>query len=208
MRVLMVCPKIESYALKDTETIRLMRATYKKWIEFVQQSGGTLRCFIEDNLACEIVKDLQIENVEYLTVMTRGYKVFLDSYKGKVYPEWDRITQMVPDAKLIEVSTKDRFPIPMVSQFTSREEYNTAKFEQINNASKLAISRFIKMTNAILMFRAGGNQNTFSSLLKHMHDGDGKLLMEVDLESGICSSYYGGTYLDNEVVKTIIENVR
>lgn len=208
MRVLIVCPKIESYALKDTESIRRIRATYKKWIEFIQSSGGILRCFVEDNLACELINDLQIKDVEYLTVMTHGYRVFLDSYKDKTYPEWSRITQMVSDAKLIDISTKDRFPIPLVSQFSSREEYNIAKFDQINNATKLAMSRFIKTTGAVLMFRAGGNQNIFSSLLKHMHDGDGKLLMEVDIESGICNSYYGGTYLDNEVVKTIIENVR
>ena len=204
MRILVVCPKVDSYAFKDTETKRIMRSIYKDWIEFILTDNTKVRCFSEDLLTCMWMRDFQIPDVGYLTTLNKNNQAYLDLYSDR-FPEWKHYVETIGDAREVSIPLSDKIVIPSPLQYKVKDEYITAKLESIRTIIKYRITEYIKTSDAVLMFRAGGNQDTYPSLLKHMRDGDGRLLIEVDVKTGDAQCYYGGTYLDKDTVKTLIE---
>jgi hypothetical protein len=107
-------------------------------------------------------------------------------------------------AKFVDMHPEEKYPLPLPFKYPNLNDWKEARISNIEDCIKFAANRYIRESEATVMFRGGGNQDTYSSLLKSIYEGDGRLYIEVDLNTGTVMSYYGGVYVDLDTVKMLV----
>jgi hypothetical protein len=62
----------------------------------------------------------------------------------------------------------------------------------------------LKSKKAVLMFRADNGLDRYTALRETVIQGDGRLCIEVNINSNMAVSYYGGVFIQEEYLPTIL----
>lgn len=204
MRVLTIFPKSEFYSLKDINTKRIIREAFQNWLLPLQEAGAKFECLIEDSLAIEIMSEMLNESPRAYTVLDEVDYNLITKYGNKIPEEYYRLSSLWKEATKLDLGASEKIPAPIIVKYKDKSKWLPDRLECIDKRIKYSVSKLLRQSDAVLMFRGGGSNDAYSSLAESLSEGDGKLYIEVNASTGIGSCYYGGVFIDRDAVKMIV----
>lgn len=203
MKILLISPKFQFYAGKDVNSQRSYRQIYKKYIDMLREHNVQIICLLEDSLTMGMLEELKYDNVHYVTNISEQDKEFF-----KKYPEFYDLPEyfydMYDDAEKMLYNYEKIYTVSPTLMREGKEVYFKARSESARRRISKARESLIDYTSNILQFRASSNMDNIKPLREQISLGDGKLLIEVSLNNGTCVSYYGGTYIPEDLIHDIL----
>ena len=204
MNVLVVFPKAECYVGKSIDVKRIYDNTMNKYIAMLKEAKCSIEYLLEDELAGMMLKDYPCELVsKYKTCIAPSDIKFFFNYKDAikfpsyVYEHYDKC-----ESYTYESEAKYTVPIELVRE--SKELYMEKKIEACRKRLRYATDKFIKEHKNVLMFRMDNNTDRCTALRDTIVEGDGRLCIEVNLNSNLAVPYYGGVYIPENHLPTIL----
>lgn len=203
MKVTIVFPKATSYYGKGLDTQRIYDSTIKKYLGILKDACCPIEYFIEDKLAVDFCNAAGFDQVNILTCISPSDISFFSNYKDlielddAVYTEYDKVSKQHGDYE-----KKMTVPITLIRE--DREQYIQKRVDCFRKRTKAALDDYLKRSKAVLMFRFDNGSDRASSIKDTVYQGDGRLCVEVNLNTNMVLTYYGGTYLTVDNLPTIL----
>lgn len=204
MKVLVMFPKASCYINKSFDVQRIYRAYFKEWIKFLIDNGCSIEYMLEDSLAREILKEMNVDancvtcicpsDIQFF--MTQQGWVDIPDY---VYAEYTSAVPKIGD-------TEKKLSVPFYVLKEGNEVFLNKKSECCKKRIRTATDAYVRESKNVLMFATNAQTNRCTELSEQASMGDGRLLMEFYLEKGFMNCYYGGAYLPQEYLTTVIQN--
>lgn len=204
MKVLVMFPKASCYVNKSFDVQRIYRSNFKEWIKFLVDNNCSIEYMLEDSLAKEILKEMNV-NASCITCVCPSDIQFFANQQGwvdipdYVYAEYSSAVQKIGD-----VEKKLSVPFNMLRE--GNEVFLNKKAECCKKRIRTATEAYVRGSKNVLMFSTNAQTNRCTGLSEQAAIGDGRLLMEFYLEKGFINCYYGGTYLPQEYLIAVIQN--
>lgn len=203
MRLTIIFPKEQAYINKPLDVQRIYRNIFMKYLTLAKDSGCTVEYFLEDSLARKFVKEFGIENTKIITAVSGSdvsfFKMYSDliSLPDYVYSEFSNVENV---AGTVE---KD-YTVPINLVREDRELYIKKRVDVFRKRLRVATDAYLKASKNVLMFRMDNNLDRVTPIRDTVLVGDGRLCIEVNVETGLGVSYYGGTFIPEEYISTIM----
>lgn len=202
MDITLVFPKAQCYDNKDDNTQRTFNGVFKKYVKMLDDAGCRFEIQLEDKLAFDILTEMGIKPNKVITCISPSDIEFL-----RKYPEIDTL----PDRVLIGYSDTEKCTYDVEKKHSvsptlvreGKEKFFAKRTEIYRKRYKEAFNKMLSSRTNVMQFRtdtASDRGNAISSTVKQ---GDGRLCIEVHL-SGRCTSYYGGVFVPEDTLPTIL----
>jgi hypothetical protein len=97
-----------------------------------------------------------------------------------------------------------KFTVPITLLKEDREAYINKRIEAYHKRLRSDTDCMLKSKKAVLMFRADNGLDRYTALRETVIQGDGRLCIEVNINSNMAVSYYGGVFIQEEYLPTIL----
>lgn len=201
MRVLVLFPKASCYLNKDSNTRTIYEGYFKENIKMLEDAGAEVTYLLEDKLAEIFLKDYPNKNV--ITCFNKGDLDFLasngldESVTEEVYNTFNSCKSVAGD-----ITKEVAVPYDLIKR--GKEGYLTARHNIAKKRYRKVIDRLVLESKAVLGFRCDNNLDKYTSMGETIQIGDGRLCMEVHINRGTMVSYYGGTYIERDLLPQIL----
>lgn len=205
MDILVVFPKAECYVGKSLDTQRIYRATVKKYVSILDEANCNVECLLEDELGRLLLPEMyHIARLNFnKTCISENDITFFASMQdyldlpAEIYQEWH-------GAECYAYDSAKRYTVPIELIREDRNKFMDKKVDVYRKRLRYATDKFIAAHKNVLMFRMDNGTDRATALRETIVEGDGRLLIEVNLNSNMAVTYYGGVFLPETNIKTII----
>lgn len=204
MKFLVVMPKASSYTNKSDVVQRVYNKAFKKWITYLNDLGCTFEYMLEDSLARDIFKELNISATVISCISNSDIAFFRNKQElvdipSYVYDEYNTVVDKSGDVE-------KKYTVPMTLLKTDKDMFMKKRLEVFRKRTREATNDLVRGTKNVLMFNANSATNRCIPLNEQTTQGDGRLLMEFFLEKEFITCYYGGVYLPYDYIPDIIKS--
>ena len=204
MQMLMISPKVQFYSGKGVNSQRTYRSYYKKYLDLLAEHNIQIVCLLEDALTVGILNELEYSNVSYVTCISKQDMEFFMKYP-EYYELPTYFSEMYEKASERLYGFDKKYQVPPTLMREGKEVYFKARTDSAKKRISKARDMLIEQTKNIIQFRADSNMDNIRPLRESVELGDGKLCIEVALSSGTCVSYYGGSYIPDDIIPSILD---
>ena len=196
-------PKETSLSGKSLDTQRTYRDIYKKYISMIVEAGCEFEVMIEDTLAHKILNELGVQPSRYITCICPSDYEFSVSFPD--VSKIDSVTlSMYGRAECMSKEFEKKIPVPPDLIRKGREEYMNQRADILRKRVRAATDNLVSTRDCVFMFRMNNNNDRCMAVRDTISLGDGRLCVEIDMNSGLPIAYYGGTYIDGDVLPTVL----
>lgn len=203
MVVLAISPKVQFYSSKGVNSQRTYRSIYKKYLDMLAENNVSIVCLLEDALTVGMLDELEYPDVSYVTCISKQDMEFFMKYP-EFYELPPYFTTMYDKASERLYGFDKKYQVPPTLMREGKEVYFKARTDNAKKRISKARDMLIEQSKNIIQFRADSNMDNIKPLRDQVGLGDGKLCIEVALSSGSCVTYYGGTYIPDDVIPSIL----
>lgn len=198
----LVFPKAQCYDNKDDNTQRTYNGVFKKYVKMLHDAGCRFEVQLEDKLACDILREMGINPYRIVTCISPSDIEFL-----RKYPEIEKL----PDSVFVGYTDVEKCTYDMEKKYMvsptlikeGKEKFFQKRTEIYRKRQKEALNKILSERTNIMQFRTDTSSDRGNAISSTVKQGDGRLCIEVHL-SGRCTSYYGGVFVTEDVLPTIL----
>lgn len=203
MNITVVFPKASCYYGKGLDTQRIYHGIFQRYIYMLKEAGCSFEYFLEDTLARDFLTKYGINDAKVISCLSKSDVDFFNNFRDLVdLPQYVYSEFQFVDNYAGDVEQKFMVPINLVRE--DKQQYINKRVEMYRKRIRTATESYLVNKKNVLMFRANNVMDRVPSLKDSIYVGDGKLRVEVDLNSKMAIVYYGGTYLQEEYLPTIL----
>lgn len=202
MKVLLVFPKAQCYDNKDDNTQRKYLDIFKKYVKMLDDAGCKLTIQLEDKLAFDVLNSLQIKPDEIVTCYSPSDVEFLRTYGDDELTDYVLINYTDTVAKHYDVEKKYTVDPTLIAK--GRETYLKKRMDVYRKRYKESLNTLINESTNVLQFTVNSMNDRGNAIRTTVKQGDGRLCIEVDLDIGRCFAYYGGEFITEDIIPTIL----
>lgn len=203
MNILLVFPKAQCYDNKDSNTQRMYIDVFKKYVKMLDDAGCSLIVQLEDKLAFDVLSVLGITPARTVTCISPSDLEFLRLYSD---------IEKLEDRVLINYSTTEQCTYDMEKKYIveptliakGKAVFLNKRAEIYRKRYKASLNKLINETTNVMQFRINGASDRGNAVSTIVHQGDGRLCIEIDIDAGRCISYYGGAFIPEDMLPTIL----
>lgn len=203
MKVLIIFPKPQCYEMKQLSVQRTYREKFMKYIKLLTDNNCTIEVLLEDKLADMM---LSMAGIVPDVVSTCLIKSDLDWIEK--YPDIESLDPRVfsgyEAANKVLYDSEKKFLVPLDVMKEGKAAYYKARVMSYHSRYKYTINRYVADAMNVLQFRLDGPMDRCQAIRNTVSEGDGRLCIEVGLNTGFVQSYYGGAFLQEEYLPTIL----
>jgi hypothetical protein len=203
MKITVVFPKASCYYGKSLDTQRIYSALFKKYLDMLAECNCQVEYLLEDDLAMDFMKDYTFANARIVTCVSPSDIKFFDNYRDLIDLN-SRVYQAYNSTENYAGEFEKQYTVPITLIREDREAYIDKRVEVYRKRLRLATDAMLKSRKAVLMFRADNGLDKATALRDTVVNGDGRLCIEVNINSNMAVTYYGGTFLQEEYLPTIL----
>lgn len=203
MKVLVIFPKPQCYTLKDMAIQRTYREKFLKYIKLLSDNGCSLEVLLEDQLAYDMLQMVGVKPYMVSTCITKSDLDWIEKY-----PDIEDLSQRVfgdyASANKVLYDADSKFIVPLTMMKEGKAAYYKARVLAYHKRYRYTIDRYVTDSINVLQFRLDGPMDRSVAVRNTVRDGDGRLCIEVGLNTGFVQSYYGGVFVQEEYLPTIL----
>jgi hypothetical protein len=151
----------------------------------------------------DFMKDYTFANARIVTCVSPSDIKFFDNYRDLIDLN-SRVYQAYNSTENYAGEFEKQYTVPITLIREDREAYIDKRVEVYRKRLRLATDAMLKSRKAVLMFRADNGLDKATALRDTVVNGDGRLCIEVNINSNMAVTYYGGTFLQEEYLPTIL----
>lgn len=204
MKVLVIFPKPQCYALKDMSVQRAYREKFMKYINLLSGHNCAIEVLLEDQLAFDMLNAAQVKPSKVSTCLTKSDLDWIEKYpeieelSGRVYGDYSTAEDATYDA-----NSKHVVPLTTLMK-EGKSAYYKARVLAYHKRYRYAIDKHVSNATNVLQFRVDGPMDRSIAVRETVKPGDGRLCIEVGLNTGFVQSYYGGAFIQEEHLPMIL----
>lgn len=203
MVVTIIFPKPQYYFGKDVNTQRIYRATFKKYIELLVKHNCTIEYFLEDEIAKTLLEELNVKDVKCISCLAPSDVLFSKQYPTLFeLPEY--IHQEYDYVQKFNYDVEQRYMVPHALLRESKEAYLQKRAEIARKRLRIATDRYLSYRSHVLQVRANNNIDRTTPIRDTIEMGDGRLCIEVSPDSNVCTTYYGGVFIPEDMLDSVL----
>lgn len=203
MNILVIFPKEQCYTLKSLSLQRRYRERFIQYIKLLSEHGCRLEILLEDQLAYDMLNACGIIPYKVSTCLSKADIAWIEKY-----PDIDGFSSRVfmdyPVANLVSYPECSKFTTPLSALKEGKSVYYKKRVEEYRKRYSYTINRYISDCTNIMQFRVNGPMDRGCPVKTTVHQGDGRLCIEVGMDNGSVASYYGGVFIPEESLPTIL----
>lgn len=203
MRVLLLLPKPQCYNLKNLSTQRLYKEKFIKYIKLLVDSGCDIEVLLEDQLAFDMLGSMGLSPALVSTCLTKSDLDWINRYRD-IEDFSDRVFGDYNSANKVLYDSESKFIVPLSVMREGHSVYNKERVMSYHKRYKYTIDRYIADSFNVLQFRLDNSMDRGCSVNSTAKQGDGRLCIEVGVNTGFVSSYYGGAFVQEEHLPMIL----
>ena len=199
LNVLVVCLDKASYdSAKITDKVKYINVM-NKHLKNLSELGCCINYVAHDDVAIELLNNLGIDNKRCINVVPEIERVCSEKffYEDEIIPK-DLLNRI---SESVEVKTS-RYKLVKATEFKNKDEYLAERKKALKYNVKVATDEYVKSKDIVLYF---GDSNLCWDPTHSNFAGDGKTIISVNVKTGIINNYYGGMWVDNDTMKSILE---
>lgn len=201
--MIVIFPKESFYRDKPVEFQRIVADRVKQYLDMLSRNNVTITCLLEDCMAHEFLKDYK-GTYKVITAITKPDYVFIMQYPDKF-----DIPKVVLDhydgVQPFNCSAEKQYVVDDNLMFTDLQKYMEKSVDAVRKRHRYAINKLIEWNKAVLVFDGNHQTNMCSLPSSSIELGDGRLCIEVKLNGNSTLVYYGGVYVPEDQLETIIK---
>ncbi len=203
MRVLLLLPKPQCYNLKNLSTQRIYKDKFTKYIKLLLDSGCYIEVLLEDQLAFDMLGSMGVSPALVSTCISKGDLDWINKYpdieefSGRVFSEYGSANKVLYDSE-------SKFLVPLSVMKEGHAVYYKERVMSYHKRYKYTIDRYITESPNVVQFRLNNSMDRGCSVSSTAKQGDGRLCVEVGVNAGFVSSYYGGVFVQEEHLPMIL----
>jgi hypothetical protein len=203
MKVTVVFPKASCYDGKSLDTQRIYGDVFRKYLNMLSECNCSVEYMLEDKLAGDFLKDFKFKDSKVITCVSQSDIKFFNDYRDLVDLQ-PNVYQEYFNAENNSGVVEKQYTVPINLIRENREEYIRKRVEVYRKRRRVASDILLRSRKAVLMFRADNGTDWVSALRSTIADGDGRLCIEVNINSNGAIAYYGGAYLQEDYLPTVL----
>ncbi len=196
-------PKASSYDGKNLDTQRIYLSVFKKYLGILKDAGCQVEYFLEDKLAMDFIKQFNFDSSRVLTCVSPSDITFFNNYRELIDLE-PYVYEEYNDAIKEHGNYEKKKTVPITLLRSDREAYIQKRTDVYRWRTRSALDSYLSKSKASLMFRFDNGSDRASALRETVSQGDGRICIEVNPDSGAVLTYYGGTYLTEDNIPIIL----
>lgn len=204
MVVSVVFPKVSCYDRQDTDTKRIIKNLFKKYLQCLVDNDCTIEYFIEDRLAVDLINEMSIENTKMITAICKSDLIYLQSTMDEDDPIDNFVFLNYDKAICQAYNIEKRFVVDSKLLYTDRELYMKKRLEVYRKRRRTVMNEYVDKAKNILMFRTENILDRCHAVRNGVVQGDGRLCIEVSITEGLTRVYYGGVFVPDDMLPAII----
>ena len=203
MNILLIFPKSQCYDNKDDNTQRRYIDVFKKYVKMLDDAGCAITVTLEDKLAFDVLGVLGITPAQVVTCYSPSDIEFL-----RMYPDVEKLSDRV----LVNYSETEKRHYDIEKKYIvdptlirkGKVAYLNKRTEIYRERYKEALNKLIAEHTNVMQFTVNSMNDRGDAVRTIVKQGDGRLCIEVDLGIGRCLAYYGGVYVEEDMLPTIL----
>lgn len=203
MKITIIFPKSGCYALKDLNEKRILKERFMKYLAIVKAAGCAVECLLEDTLAHDMLFDANIEPTKIVSCITQSDIGLLQQYDDIEDLE-DYVFSSYPTVEHILFDTEKKYTVPLTALKEGKAAYIKRRVQNYRKSYSYCIGRYISECKNILQFRTGNSMDRGCAVSTTSKQGDGRLCVEVNMSNQTTSVYYGGVFIQEDMLPTIL----
>lgn len=201
--MLIIFPKIMFYTGKNSDEQRSYERIIKSNLDIVYNAGFKAQILLEDEYARTALARYDNFPVDIKTCICPTDCNFINQY-----PEVEELDNQFFEKysftdKICYNVEKD-YTVPMTLLKQGKEVYFKKRCDIYRKRYKKAIDTLISRSSYVMQFLINSKCNRGVPVSTTISQGDGRLCIEVHLDSGLFVGYYGGMHIDEDMLKTIL----
>lgn len=206
MRIFVTFPKEGFYSQKSNEMKRTLNETFKEYFRMITGLHVPFTYPLEDAIAYGLVQALPDEDKGYaipITFIHESDAKFMVQQSPMALPEYFLSEYTRAKQELGDSCT--RYTVDPKLAITDKEKYIKTRQDIYYKRRRHAADAYIDTCDTVLMFRADSNMDNYRPVSVSAKAGDGRLLIEVHPMTNAVASYYGGVYLEKNMLPSVLE---
>ena len=195
-KVYVVLPKITTYIHKEEKWKRWIESNVNQWVLNMNDLKLDINCFLEDDLAYELLKEEK--EISWVSVLGTADCNFIRNYSPLYFEKYETVNcKKVTDSLIVQARKKYKPP----TNHHNELEYSKARLAVLNNRMRYIVNKVLEVCPFVVYVDSG---NSYCSP-PASHLGDGKMVIKVNVISGITTYMFGGIPISEEDYKRIIQ---
>ena len=204
MKVFVLFPKASCYERKDTGTQRKLMEIFINYINKLVETNTTIIYLLEDKIAYDLIQKIGYANVECVTAIPQYDFQYLLRNEDSDDPIESYVYNLYPNTKCVAGDIGSEYDVDMKLMITDREQYDIKRKDCYKRRKRKILDCLTHRYNNVMLFRGNTNVDRCSDMTEDIKQGDGKLIMQVDINYGTIAVYYGGTYIPDNMLTSIL----
>lgn len=204
--MVIIFPKKSFYTSKSLEGQRIARDRVKKYLDLFCQNDIQFTRLLEDELASDFFNEYSIP-AKVITAIQKSDYVFMTQYPDRFDISQDVLAQY-NNTELFEYSVEDQFKVDDNLMFKDLEGYLTKSTDAVRKRHRLVVSKLLERNPSACVFDGNVQTNMCTLPSSIATVGDGKLYIEVELQSNQTRIYFGGVYIPEDEIGNILKVFR
>lgn len=204
MKVFVLFPKASCYDRKDTETQRRLSSIFMDYIKRLMDANTKIIYLLEDKIARDIIQRTGYTNVECITAIPMYDLQYLMNNPDDDDPIEDYVFHNYPNTKCVAGDIGKKYDVDIKLMLTDKEQYMIKRKDCYKKRRREIIDTLVSQYYNVMLFRANTNLDRCADATENIKQGDGKLVMQVDINFGNIIIYYGGIYIQEDMLPSIL----
>lgn len=204
MKVFVLFPKASCYDRKDTETQRRLSTIFMEHLKRLVETNTKIIYLLEDKIAYDCIQRLGYTNVECVTAIPEYDFQYLLSNPDDDDPIEDYVFGLYPTTKCVAGDIGKKYDVDFKLLLTDKEQYYIKRKDCYKKRRRDILDHLVSSYYNVMLFRANSNIDRCSDATANMKQGDGRLIMQVDINFGNIIVYYGGVYIQEDMLSSIL----
>lgn len=204
MKVFVLFPKAACYDRKDTVTQRQLSTIFNEKLSMLVNCGCTIQYLLEDKLAHEFISKLNYDRVECVTGLPETDYTFLIRNTDEDDPLEQYVFNMYNTVQKIDDGVGSKNVVDPRLLMTDKEQYYIQRKLCYKKRRRDITDHILKQSHNVLVFRAGNVSDRSMDATQTIAEGDGRLVIQVDLQYNTTTCYYGGVFIPSDMVGSIL----
>lgn len=204
MSVLVVFPRPSVYEGKGIDAQRIMRKSIVKYLTMIKDANVKVEYFIEDRLAHNFIKQVGISNVRLLTSVCQKDSTVINKYPllyDNLPEDYGTLYNL---AEYVAIGFDSLYIPDFELMLTDMKSYQSKEVDGYYRRVKEGMQDYINKSMTVFNFRADNNSDRCKKLQDTVVIGDGRLCVDVSLNSNLTTVYYGGVYITEDNIPVIL----
>ena len=194
--VLFLCPNVSYYNNLREELKYQTLTEIKEFLQPFINNGFAVKYLVEDEFATLVLKTIKCEK-NPITCIEQSDRQF-----HELHPELNIFKADFSDVNQT-FSADVKFPSISIRNFENKQDFYKARADLAKKRTKTNMQTLLEQSPFTCAIYTRHN-TPWKSLVESVYTGDGRLYTELDIAERTFSFYYGGFWVDRDIVNNIL----